>query len=109
MAAEFIREACFDNLRHEIPYGLAVRINEFNEEEPIIKIRAELVIDKENHKAIVIGAKGQTIKAIGMQARKEIEKVVGSQIFLELHVSVRPNWTQNPRMMKELGYVVSKN
>jgi GTP-binding protein Era len=109
MVAEFVREACFDHLRQEVPYGLAVRIEEFKENEPVVKIRANLVIDKENHKAIVIGAKGQTIKAIGVQARGQIEKLIGRQVFLELHVDVRPDWTKNPRMMKELGYVIAKD
>ena len=109
MAAEFVREACFEHLQQEIPYGLAIRINEFKEDLPIPRIRAEIVIEKENHKAIVIGAKGQTIKKIGMTARKEIERVVGGQVFLELHVHVKENWTRNPRVMKELGYVVQKD
>ena len=109
MSAEFIREACFEHLQQEIPYGLAIRINEFKEDLPIPRIRAEIVIEKENHKAIVIGAKGQTIKKIGMTARKEIERVVGDQVFLELHVHVKENWTRNPRVMKELGYVVQKD
>ena len=109
MSAEFIREACFEHLQQEIPYGLAIRINEFKEDLPIPRIRAEIVIEKENHKAIVIGAKGQTIKKIGMTARKEIERVVGGQVFLELHVHVKENWTRNPRVMKELGYVVQKD
>ena len=106
IAAEFIREACFENLHQEIPYGLAVRIVQFKEDEPIPQIRAELVLEKDNHKAIVIGSKGATIKKIGMEARKEIERVMGQQIFLELHVQVKENWTHNPRMMKELGYVL---
>ena len=106
IAAEFIREACFENLHQEIPYGLAVRIVQFKEDEPVPQIRAELVLEKDNHKAIVIGSKGSTIKKIGMEARKEIERVMGQQIFLELHVQVKENWTQNPRMMKELGYVL---
>lgn len=106
ITAEFIREACFENLHQEIPYGLAVRIIEFKEDEPIPSIRAELVLEKENHKAIVIGAKGATIKKIGMESRKAIEKVMDQQIFLELHVQVKENWSQNPRMMKELGYVL---
>ena len=108
MAAEFIREVCFSHLRQEIPYGLAVRITDFKEDEPVVRIRAEIVLDKPNHKPIVIGAKGQTLKEIGTEARKQIEVIVGSQVFLELHVSVQENWTKNPRIMKELGYVVAK-
>lgn len=108
MVAEFVREACFENLRQEIPYGLAVRVMEFNEEGPVTRIRCEVVVDKDNHKGIVIGAKGQMLKHIGSQARKQIEKLVGRQVFLELHVHVKENWTKNPRMLKELGYVVPK-
>jgi GTPase len=108
MAAELVREACFENLRQEIPYGLAVRISEFKEDEPIVRIRAELMVDRENHKAIVIGTKGSMLKKIGTQARLEIEKIVGGQVYLELHVHVQENWTKNPRLMRELGYVVAK-
>jgi GTP-binding protein Era len=109
IVAEYVREACFDRLQQEIPYGLAVRVQEFKEDQPVIKIRCELVIDKENHKAIVIGSKGATIKAIGMQARESIERFLGQQVFLELHVAVQEGWTKNPRIMKELGYVVAKD
>lgn len=109
LAAEFIREACFDNLRQEIPYGLAVRIEEYKEGETLTKIRAHLMLDKTNHKAIVIGAKGATLKKIGSEARKSIEQLLGHKVFLELHVEVKANWTKNPRIMKELGYVVGKD
>jgi GTP-binding protein Era len=108
LAAEMVREACFENLRQEIPYGLAVMIREFNEDQPVVKISAELVLDKDNHKAIVIGAKGATLKKIGTAARKQIENLIGDKVFLELHVSVKRDWTKNPRMMKELGYVIAK-
>jgi GTP-binding protein Era len=109
MAAEFIREACFEHLRQEIPYGLAVKIVEFNEDNDIVRVSADLVVERDSHRGIVLGAGGKTIKTIGSEARKEIEKIVGGQIFLQLHVSVKENWTKNPRMMKELGYVVQKN
>jgi GTP-binding protein Era len=108
IVAEFVREACFDRLQQEIPYGLAVRVQEYNEDQPVTKIRCELLIDKENHKSIVIGAKGATIKSIGVQARQSIERFLGTQVFLELHVAVQEGWTKNPRIMKELGYVVAK-
>jgi GTP-binding protein Era len=109
MAAEYIREVCFERLRQEVPYGLAIRINEFKEDQPIVRIRAEILLEKENHKGIVIGVKGQTLKAIGTDARKQIEKIVGRQVFLDMHVNVKENWTRNPRLLKELGYVVTKN
>ncbi len=108
MTAEIIREKCFDSLHKEVPYGLAVLINKFDEEDPkLTRISAELLLDKENHKGIVIGAKGATLKAIGSLARPEIEKLLGGvQVFLELHVKVKEGWTKNKRLMKELGYVV---
>lgn len=108
MAAEFVREACFENLKQEVPYGLAVRTIQFKEDEPVVRVACEIIVDKPNHKAIVIGAKGALLKKIGTQARQEIERVVGSKVFLELHVVVKEGWTKNPRIMKELGYVVAK-
>lgn len=108
MAAEFVREACFSILKQEIPYGLAVRVMEFNENGAVVRVRCEIIVDRSNHKAIVIGAKGQMLKRIGTQARKMLEEIVGRQVFLELHVSVNENWTRNPRFLKELGYVVPK-
>jgi GTP-binding protein Era len=110
MAAEFIREACFENLRQEIPYGLAVMIEEFNEEDPMLtRVRARLLVEKQNHKGIVIGSGGQMLKKIGTEARTALEKILQGKVFLELHVEVREGWTSNPRILKELGYVVPKN
>lgn len=108
MAAEIVREKCFEVLHKEVPYGLAVLINKFDEEDPTLtRISAELLLDKENHKGIVIGAKGATLKKIGSLARPEIEALLGGvQVFLELHVKVKEGWTKNKRLMKELGYVV---
>jgi GTP-binding protein Era len=107
LAGESIREACFENLQQEIPYGLAVKIRSFVEDEgKVVKIAAELIIEKESHKGIVIGAKGSMLKKIGTEARGLIERVVGRQVFLELHVVVKPEWFKNKSLMKELGYVI---
>jgi len=108
MAAEFVREACFLTLKQEIPYGLAVRVMEFNENGAVVRVRCEILVDRPNHKGIVIGAKGQMLKRIGSQARALLEEVVGRQVFLELHVAVHEDWTRNTRILKELGYVVPK-
>jgi len=109
MSAEFVRESCFENLRQEIPYGLAVKVMNFNEDDgPVVKISCEILVDKDSHKGIVIGAKGSMLKKIGSESRVEIERVLGRKVYLELHVHVTENWTQNPRILKELGYVVSK-
>ncbi|KYG65332.1 GTPase Era [Bdellovibrio bacteriovorus] len=105
MASEIIREKCFESLHQEIPYSLAVRIIKFDEAAtPVPKIYAEIIVSKDSHKAIVIGKEAKVIKQIGMDSRKEIEKLMGEKVFLDLQVIAKPEWFENKRMMKELGY-----
>lgn len=107
MVAEIIRERCFENLHQEVPYNLAVRIIRFDEiAKPIPKIYAEIIVAKESHKAIVIGKGASVIKTIGMEARKEVEKLMDEKIFLDVQVMCKPEWFDNKRIMKELGYVI---
>lgn len=107
MVAEVIRERCFENLHHEIPYNLAVRIIKFDEEaKPVPKIYTEIIVSKDSHKAIVIGKGASVIKAISSEARKEVEKLMGEKVFLEVQVVSKPEWFDNKRIMKELGYVI---
>lgn len=107
LSAEVIREKCFESLSQELPYQLAVRIKNFEETDPTItRIFADIVVSKESHKPIIIGKAGSKIKKIGMAARKDLEKLVGHQVFLNLDVIVREDWFENGRLMKELGYVV---
>ncbi len=107
LSAEIVREKCFEFLHQEIPYSLAVRVMKFDEEgHKIPHLSFEIIVAKENHKSIVIGQKGQMIKQIGMEARKEIEKLMDEKIFLELHVTYKENWFEQKNTMKELGYVV---
>lgn len=105
LTAEIIREKCFEVTHEEVPYSLAVRILKFDEATGTLpKIYAEIIVAKENHKSILIGKQGQTIKQIGMLARKEVEKIMGEKVYLELTVSYRENWYKNENIMKELGY-----
>ncbi len=108
LCAEIIREKCFEQLHQEVPFGLAVRILFFDETTPILRIHAEVIVTKENHRPIVIGQGGQVLKRIGTEARKEMEKLTGQKIFLDLKVVSKPNWQKNPGLMKDLGYVVPK-
>jgi GTP-binding protein Era len=114
ISAEFVREACFRYTRQEVPYGLAVRVTKYVEPEEnedgsdVTKIYCEIIVEKTAHKAIVIGAKASNLKKIGTDARKAIERILGSKVFLDLHVDVREGWTRNKRILKELGYVVVK-
>lgn len=111
VAAELVREACFQSLREEVPYGLAIRIAKYEEVKSKkigAKIYCDIIVDREGHKGIVIGHKGQMLKQIGVMARGQIEKLVDHPVFLGLHVDVRKDWSKNPRTLKELGYVVTE-
>lgn len=109
MTTEIIREKCFENLHHEIPYNIAIRIVKFDEiANPIPKIHAEILVPRESHRPILIGKGGEVIKKIGMEARKEIEKLMGEKVFLDLNVVVRENWFENSGIMKDLKYVVDR-
>lgn len=105
LVAEIVREKCFEFLHQEIPFSIATRVLLYDEESKIPRIAVEILVAKENHKAIVIGKGGQVLKQIGSEARKDIEKLLGEQVFLELKVTFRDDWTGNKRIMKELGYV----
>ena len=104
LAGEIIREKCFEFLHEEIPYQIAVRPILFNEGEKMPHLAYEILVGKENHKSIVIGKGGTSLKKIGTEARKEIEKLMGEKIFLELKVGYKKDWQKDPRLMKELGY-----
>lgn len=104
ISAEMIREKCFQNLKMEVPYGVAVEIQKFTEEPGINKISAIIVSGRESHKSIIIGKGGEMIKKIGTDARKEIEDFTGKKCFLELHVKIDENWMNSKRKLKEFGY-----
>ncbi len=104
LVAELIREQCFKELHQEIPYGMAVVIAKYEEAEKITRIMADLLVSKPSFKSMVIGQNGSMIKEIGSKARKEIEKLVGGPVYLDLNVVVKEGWTENKRLMKELGY-----
>lgn len=110
LCGEIIREKCFENLHQEVPFGLAVKILKFIEDEgPMIRVHSEILVAKENHRPIVIGKQGSILKKIGIEARKEIEELTGRRVFLDLNVASKRNWQKNPGMMKELGYVLPKS
>jgi GTP-binding protein Era len=101
-AAELVREAVIRNTRQELPYTVAVTIEEFTEQEKLCSISAVIVVSKDSHKGIVIGKGGQRLKEIGTQARLEIEKLLERKVFLKLWVVVAPDWTDNPERVREL-------
>ena len=106
LCAEIVREKCFEQLHQEVPYGLAVKVMRFIEDDgPTVRVEAEIFVAKENHRPIVIGRGGEVLKNIGTEARKEMQTLVGRKIYLDLKVTSKPNWHKNPGAMKELGYV----
>lgn len=103
LCQELIREKVFTLTKKEIPYATAVEIEEFREGEPTY-IRAVVHVERPSQKAIVIGAGGKMLKEIGKEARLDIQRLLGTRVFLELFVKVTKDWSKRPRSLKELGY-----
>lgn len=106
IVAEMVREQILNQTRDEIPYGVAVEVESFEEkpEKKLIVIGAVIHVERESHKRIIVGRQGSRLKAIGQSARREIEKLVGTRVYLELFVHVQKNWTESPHQMKRFGY-----
>jgi GTP-binding protein Era len=105
LAAELVREAAFVALSQEIPYSTAVEIQDFDESETgLVRIRANLVVERRSQKGMVIGQGGAMIKRIGIRARQSIEELLETKVHLELWVKVEPHWWQRPKRRRSLGY-----
>jgi GTP-binding protein Era len=102
--SELIREKIYELLSDEIPYQTAVLVREYKEKTTLVKIVADIIVHRETQKGILIGDKGNMIKKIGTEARKEIEAFLQQKIFLELFVKVKPKWRENEIQLKEYGY-----
>jgi GTPase len=105
LAEEIVREKVFLTMRQEIPFSTAVRVEDFTEdaERNLKKIRATVVVDRESHKGMLIGAGGRTLKEIGTAARIELEQILDARVFLEVIVKVERDWTRDPRKLAEFG------
>ena len=107
LVAEIVREKCFENLEHEIPFQLAVQVRKFDENaKPCPHIYVDVLVSKDSHKPIVVGKGAQVIKKISQESRGQIEKLMDQKIFMELNVVVKENWFDQQQFMKELGYIV---
>jgi GTP-binding protein Era len=111
LVSEVIREKVIHQCYQEIPYSTAVTIEEFKEhpEKNLVVIKATIHVERDSQKKILIGKGGQKLKKIGETARKEVEPLLGTRVFLELWVNVEKNWTQDPRALNRLGYPSSLN
>jgi GTPase len=104
LAAEIIREKAIRATFHEVPYGLAVFVDKFEEGEKLVRIEATLNVERDSQKKILIGHKGEMMKKIGTEARKELETLVGKKVFLSMFVKVAPGWRDDPQRVRELDW-----
>jgi GTP-binding protein Era len=113
LIAELVREQAFQLLRQELPYAVAVTVEQVREREgtrpgegdALVDVGATLFVEKASQKGIVIGAGGQMLKQIGQRSRREIEALLGRRVNLQLHVKVREGWRKDERALRELGYL----
>jgi GTP-binding protein Era len=104
LAAEIIREKIFRLLGEEVPYAASVMIEQFTQEGNLRRIHASVIVDKAGQKAILIGKGGEKMKAISTQARKDMETLFGSKVYLEVWVKIKSGWADDERALKSLGY-----
>ncbi len=104
LAAELIREKLFLKTQQEVPYAAAVEIDDFKEEGKLARIAATIFVEKDSQKGIVVGKGGALLKAVGTEARLEMERLFGMKVFLQLWVKVRAGWREDERALEELGY-----
>jgi GTPase len=104
LASEIVREKAIALTYHEVPHALAVAVDKWEETAKLLRIQMTLTVERPAQKKIVIGHKGQMLKKIGTQARKELEEILGAKIFLGLFVKVTENWRENPMAVRELDW-----
>ena len=107
MVAELIREAALEGVRDELPHSIAVLVEEMGPREgqpDLIDVHAELYVERPSQKAIVIGSRGARLKEVGTQARQQIEALLGSRVYLDLHVRIAKDWQRNPKYLRRLGF-----
>lgn len=104
MAAEYVREKIFRLLGDELPYGMTVEIEKFEQEGDLRRIFAVVLVDRARHKAMLIGKKGQRLKRVASEARQDMQKMFGGTVYLEVWVKVKSGWQHDENLLKQLGY-----
>ena len=107
MVAELIREAALEGVREELPHSIAVVVEEMGPrvgQEDLTDVYAEMYVERPSQKAIVIGTKGARLKDVGSRARQQIEALLGTKVYLDLHVKVAKDWQRNPKQLRRLGF-----
>ncbi len=105
--SEIVREKIFLNYREEVPYCTEVVVETFKEEENLIRIQALILVERDSQKGIIIGKKGSALKRTATQARIDMEKFFNKKVYLEIFVKVEPDWRNNERNLRQLGYIES--
>lgn len=104
LIGELIREAALEGVRDELPHSIAVLVEEMMVEGSLTRIFADLYVERDSQKSIVIGTRGARLKDVGTRAREEIEKLLGTRVYLDLHVRVAKEWQRDPRQLRKLGF-----
>lgn len=104
LCAELLREKIFRFCGQELPYAVTVEIESFKEEEKLVRIHALILVEKENHKRMIIGDKGQKLKEMATSARMDMEQLLGKKVFLQCWCKVKSGWADDERMLRQLGY-----
>jgi GTPase len=103
LIAEMVRERILANTHEELPYSTTVQVARYEDKNKVVVVYCDIFVEKESQKKIVIGSQGQKLKTIGIESRRNIEKLIGKQVYLELNVKVRPHWRDDPRFLDGLG------
>ena len=110
LAAELIREAALEGLRDELPHSVAVVVEEMGlregrpDDKPLLDVHANLYVERDSQKGIIIGPKGARLRDIGTRARTQIEALLGTPVYLDLHVKIAKDWQRDPRQLRKLGF-----
>ena len=104
LVAELVREAALEGVRDELPHSIAVVVEEMQREDDLTRIYADLYVERPSQKPIVIGHRGSRLREVGTRARAEIEELLGTRVYLDLHVRVAKEWQRDPRQLRRLGY-----
>lgn len=110
LVAELIREAALEDVRDELPHSIAVVVEEMNlredrpEDKPLLDIHANVYVERDSQKGIIIGHKGSRLRKIGTDSRKQIEALLGTPVYLDLHVKIAKDWQRDPRQLRKLGF-----
>jgi GTP-binding protein Era len=110
LVAELVREAALEGVRDELPHSIAAVVEEMNPREgrpadkPLLDVHVNLYVERDSQKAIVIGKGGSRLRQVGTKARKQIERLLGTPVYLDVHVKVAKDWQRDPRQLRKLGF-----